>query len=556
MKTYGTLLRSPEFGWELRALQPHVAIALKRLFPRIPQTATTLFLSDTDEIRADLAWFMMRYPLEHDDAVRAAIAIGVNRVAARAAERDRILLPDWQPGTPEGFRDGREPYLYQAQAAQIALNNPGLLLGDDVGLGKTISAAATLTMGAPMPAAVVVQSHLTTQWAKQIEAFTTLRTHVVKTTKPYDLPAADVYIFSYSKIIGWVSILDEGTFRTVVYDEVQELRHGRGTAKGQACAVASGKAALRLGLTATPVYNYGDEMHSVMEFIQPGLLGDRYEFMREWCGGSKIVKDPDGLGSYLRDTGFFLRRAEDDPTVDASMPPPNVIDWEVDYEQAAADGEEALMRTLAMTVMRGDFVEAGRAARELDMKMRQLTGIAKARSVAAYVKLLLRDTPRVLLAGWHREVYEIWKDELGEFAPVLYTGSESTAGKGRSAEAFTTGDSRVMMISLRSGAGLDGLQFHCRDVVFGELDWSPQVHHQVIGRLRRPGQAWQVTAHYLHTNEGSDPVLLETLGIKSDQSRGINDPGAAPRARYSDDSRIKRLAAYVLGDRAEESAAA
>jgi SNF2 family DNA or RNA helicase len=319
--------------------------------------------------------------------------------------------------------------------------------------------------------------------------------------------------------------------------------------------VLSRHAALRLGLTATPVYNYGDEIHSVFGFIQPDLLGDRYEFSREWCGNSIRVQDPDGLGSYLRDTGYFLRRTEDDETVNASMPPANVIDWEVDYDDAAAADEQAITRALALTVMKGSFVESGRAARELDLKMRQLTGIAKARSVAAYVKLLLRDTPRVLLAGWHREVYDIWRQEFEGLNPVLYTGSETAAGKARSVEAFTTGDSRVMMISLRSGVGLDGLQFHCRDVVFGELDWSPQVHHQIIGRLRRPGQAEQVTAHYLHTNEGSDPVLLETLGIKSDQSRGINDPGVAPRQRFTDDSRIKRLAEYVLASTDEAVAA-
>lgn len=113
-----------------------------------------------------------------------------------------------------------------------------------------------------------------------------------------------------------------------------------------------------------------------------------------------------------------------------------------------------------------------------------------------------------------------------------------------------------MMLSLRSGAGLDGLQHYCRDVVFGELDWSPQVHYQVIGRLRRPGQLDQVTAHYLHTDDGSDPVLLETLGVKSDQSRGINDPGVAPAVKFTDDSRIKRLAQHVLGMGVAEAAAA
>jgi len=548
VKTYGTLTLgvdpSGKGRWAINDLAPHVAIAFKRLFPRVPTTATTLHLSDTDEVRSDLQWFMLRYPLAHDQ--QEAIDAGAQRVIDRIAERDAILLPTWQPGEVPGFRIGMQPYLYQAQAARIAINNGGLLIGDDVGLGKTISAAATLTMGAPLPAAVVVQAHLTSQWRKQLERFTNLRVHIIAGTKPYDLPAADVYLFRYSNVAGWVDVIKDGLFKTVVYDEVQELRHGVTTDKGRAASILSGRAELRLGLTATPIYNYGSEIHQVMEYVRPNLLGRIEEFTREWCGGDKIVKNPDALGSYLRDSGYFLRRTEDDATVDASMPRPNIIDWQVEWDRGAVADEEALTRTLAMTVLRGSFVEAGAAARELDLKMRQMTGIAKARSVAAYVKLLLRESPRVLLAGWHREVYEIWKNELREFEPVLYTGSESGAGKERSKEAFTNGSSRVMMISLRSGAGLDGLQQHCRDVVFGELDWSPQVHYQVIGRLRRPGQPDQVTAHYLHTNEGSDPVLLETLGIKSDQSRGINDPGVVQAAKVSDDSRIKRLAQHVL----------
>ncbi len=560
MRTYGDLsFGAAQAGrgqkmWAVDNLEAHVAMAFKRLFPRVPATGTTLYLSDTDEVRTDLHWFMQRYPLKHD--LGAVLEEGVARLAGRLAERDRILLPDWQPGAATGFRDGYQPYLFQAQAAAIAINHGSLLLGDDVGLGKTISAAAVMTGGAPLPAAVVVQPHLTIQWAARLEEFTTLRVHVIKGTKPYDLPPADVYIFRYSNIAGWTDVIKGGFFKSVIYDEVQELRHGRGTAKGAACGVASDAAALRMGLTATPIYNYGDEIHRVMDFVKPDLLGRADEFLREWCNNQKIVKDPDGLGSYLRDTGYFLRRTEDDPSVDASMPPPNVIDFEVEWDAGAAAAEEKLTRQLAMTVLRGSFVEAGRAARELDLKMRQLTGVAKARSVAAYVRLLLRDAPRVLLAGWHRDVYAIWEEELAAFKPVLYTGSESGAGKNRSVEAFTTGDSRVMMISLRSGAGLDGLQYHCTDVVFGELDWSPQVHHQVIGRLRRPGQAAQVTAHYLHTNDGSDPVLIETLGIKSDQARGINDPGVAAKIKYSDDSRMKRLAQHVLGIGAADEVAA
>jgi hypothetical protein len=546
-KTFGKLeleQQGRKGEWKITDLAPHVAIHFKRLFTKVPQTATDIVLSDNDDTRADLLWFMARYPFE--TMMMSELEAGARRVAKRIADRDEILTPAWTAPPIKGLKPGKAPYLYQAQAAKITLDNGGLLLGDEVGLGKT-ECSITMMLGAPLPAAVVVNAHLAEQWQRRISGFCTLRTHVIRGTQPYTLPPADVYIFRYSNIGGWIDFLKNGLIKTVVYDELQELRHGTDTDKGRCCAIVSSRAKVKMGLTATPIYNYGDEMHTVMSFINPDLLGTREEFLREWCKSGAQVKDPDALGAFLRDTGWFLRRTEDDDCVDVSMPPPNAINVKVAWDHGAVEDETALLRTLALSVLEGSFAIAGNAARELDMRMRMMTGIAKAKSVAAYVRMLLRGgARRVLVAAWHRDVYEILRKALADYEPVLYTGSETANQKARTVEDFTKGNSRVMMISLRSGAGLDGLQHYCNDVVFGELDWSPQVHHQVVGRLRRPGQEEQVNAHTLWTDEGSDPVLIETLGIKSDQSRGINDPGASPRAKVSDTSRVKRLAQFVL----------
>jgi hypothetical protein len=553
MKGYGRLTwDAAAKSWVIYNIAPHVAIAFKRLFPRVPKEATDVVLSDTDDIRADLQWFMMRYPLEISEADSSALAAGTRRLAEAAAERGRILLPSWEPPSQRGFRPGKAPFLYQSQAARIALAQAGLLVGDDAGLGKTITAASICTDGAPLPAAVVCDAHLCRQWQKKIHEFTHLVAHIVKTRSPYQLPKANIYIFSWAKLVGWTDIIAQGVFRTAIWDEIQELRHGTEAQKGRVSMVLAEHAEVRVGLTATPVYNYGDEMHRIMSYIKPGLLGDAHEFTREWCGWGNKVKDPDALGAYLRDTGYFLRRTEDDPAVDAAwkqaLPPLNTLEFEVSYDQSDVKEEQDLARKLALQVLKGSFAEAGQAARELDIRMRQLTGIAKARSVAAYVKMLLQDSERVLVAGWHREVYAIWYRELARFDPVFYTGTESAVGKERSIHEFTNGKSRVMFMSLRSGKGVDGLQGHCSEAVVGELDWSPQVHYQFFRRLRRPGMNPRrpVTGHYLHTDFGSDPVILEMLGVKADQSRGINDPGIAPKARYSDTSRIHQLAQRVL----------
>lgn len=560
MRTWGRLVWGNMQGqacWGVDGLAPHVAIAFKRLFPKVQSTAVRHILTDNDETRADLEWFMLRYPLQTREIERQMLAEGSANRAARDARLAEILQTEWAPGpVPAAFEPGYKPYLYQEQAAKIALENPSLMLVDDVGLGKTITAFAVAARGAPLPMAIVVQPHLVRQWAGKAREFTTYRVHEIKQGTPYTLPAADLYVFSYNALYGWMEVFQSGKFKSVAYDEIQELRHGpenaygtKGTKKGSAAMALSNAAQLKLGLTATPVYNYGDETHTVMSYVAPQVLGSREEFLREWChtvGGKWMVKDPDALGSFLASTGFFLRRDEDDPNVDKSLPKANILDFELDYDEIALAKEADILRSLAKTVLTGRFQESGQAARELDVKMRHITGVAKAKPVAAYVNMLLRERKKVLLAGWHRDVYDVWRFALDAHRPLLYTGSETAAGKARNVDRFINGDCNVLMISLRSGAGLDGLQHVCQDVVFGELDWSPKVHYQVIGRLRRPGQREQVTGHYLHVNGGSDPVLMAMLGIKEDQSRGILNPGQAPAMRVSDDSRIKMLAQHIL----------
>jgi hypothetical protein len=549
LKHYGTILLEPGKSqrWIVKDLAPHVAMSFKRLFPRVSSTEIEHTLVDNDDVRADLHWFMQRYPLltKHAHMLEA----GAKAVRDRVARRGEILSPDWRPDPTKGIREGCAPYLYQSQAVKIALDQGGLLLADEVGLGKTESALTALASGAPLPAGIVVQAHLAGQWAARIEKFTTFSCHVINSTCPYTLPKADIYIFRYSNIAGWIDFLKNGLLKSVIYDEIQELRTGTASDKGRACSIVSARARFKMGLTATATYNYGDEIHTVMSYLNPDILGSREEFLREWCtyaNGHWVVKEPDALGEFLKETGWLLRRDENDPSVDQSMPKPNIIPIQVDWNANDAEDDAALTRALALRVMTGSFQVAGRASRQLDMRMRHMTGVAKARSVAAYVKMLLRDTERVLLTGWHRDVYAIWLRALAEFHPVLYTGSEDAKRKQISINNFTVGRSRVMMLSNRSGAGLDGLQQYARDVVIGEFDWSPQVHHQIIGRLRRPGQLHQVNAHFPWVDDGSDPVLMEVNAIKTDQARGIHDPGAALPVRFTDESRVKLLAKHIL----------
>jgi hypothetical protein len=132
----------------------------------------------------------------------------------------------------------------------------------------------------------------------------------------------------------------------------------------------------------------------------------------------------------------------------------------------------------------------------------------------------------------------------------MYTGSESPAGKERQKNAFLNGETDVLILSLRAGAGLDGLQKRCSTIIFGELDWSPGVHHQCIGRLDREGQEnYPVTAIFLVTDEGSDPPMIEVLGLKASEAAQVVDPSLGVQTVHTDASHIQRLVARYLQNR-------
>jgi hypothetical protein len=173
--------------------------------------------------------------------------------------------------------------------------------------------------------------------------------------------------------------------------------------------------------------------------------------------------------------------------------------------------------------------------------------------VAAFVRVLVEAGESVILFGWHRDVYDIWLRELADLAPAMFTGSETIARKEAEKARFLNGETGLFIMSLRSGAGVDGLQERCSTVVFGELDWSPGIHHQCVGRVDREGQlCWPdpVTAIYLVASDGTDPSMMETLGLKHSEASQIVDPALGVQKAASDDSHLKSLVQRYLKRRA------
>jgi len=444
-------------SWVVEGLPGHVSLRFKQMFSGIASgTVPPFTLRDTPDRARDLEWFMSRYPLRMSPATAERMRASVAGYEAGQDRIARLLSRAYIPTALSGIREPEQADPHQIRAAALLRETGRLLLLDDVGLGKTVSALAAIADGWGLPAIIVVQPHVADQWIGFIERFTELRAVQVKTRTPHVLHPADVYVFRYTNLAGWVDVLDQIRPRTVIFDEVQELRHGRDTEKGRAAQALVDICENRIGLTATPIYNYGDEIFTVVEYIAPGCLGSREEFHINWCrnqGSHWIVQDPEALGAYLQGEGIALRRTEEDPEVAQVLPPLRRALFQVAWNEGDVETDRELQRRLAQRVLTGSFTQRGQAARELDLLLRQETGIAKARAVAAYVRNLVAAGEQVILGGWHREVYRIWNEALADLRVVMFTGSETQPQKKAARQAILDGEADVIIISLRSGTG-------------------------------------------------------------------------------------------------------
>ncbi len=333
------------------AAKPQIVIKLKRVFPKAMQDPRTgrLIITANNEVARDLEWFCDRHPLAPVDAESRA-RLEKMAAAHRDAEEAvaRILggeLPDLghrEPAiTPRG---------YQLVPRAMVLAQGFLLLGDDVGLGKTLSASLMFTDPDTMPALVAAPTHLVRQWEEELaKYYPWLRTHRIRQGTPYrtdttgqrrlldEANAAHVLLFHYHKLAGgWADYL-QGKIRTVILDEAHELRTGAGTGKYVAAAMVAAGARYRIGCTATPVYNYGNEIHHVVEVLAPGALGSKDEFTKEW--GGRHVRSPRALGQYLRDSGIMLRRTRAE--VGRELPPVSAMVQPVETDHTKLPDDRA-----------------------------------------------------------------------------------------------------------------------------------------------------------------------------------------------------------------------
>ena len=190
---------------------------------------------------------------------------------------------------------------HQIDAALFALQNPlnkGVILADEVGLGKTIEAALVISqLWAERKRRIVVvcPAALRKQWANELAEKFNLPTQVIdgRTFKKAQqdgiynpLDQAVVSVLSYNFVPSNQKAFQLIPWDLVVIDEAHKLRnaHRESHLTGQAIkhAFAGSK---KLLLTATPLQNNLMEVYGLSTIIDEHLFGDQVSFRAQFMRG-------------------------------------------------------------------------------------------------------------------------------------------------------------------------------------------------------------------------------------------------------------------------------
>ncbi len=229
--------------------------------------------------------------------------------------RDPSGLHPAEPG-PD-FRATLRPYQQEGLRwlALLTRLNLGACLADDMGLGKTIQVLALLSMDRPRPRAslLVVPTSLIANWQAEIARFSpSLRVRVAHSSQRGPRIAAPELVITTYGTLHRLPEITGGDWDMVILDEAQAIKNP-GARRSRAARALNGR--VRIALTGTPMENRLGDLWSLLDFLNPGLLGNRSEF-------AAFCKRLDGDYAPLRRliSPYILRRLKSDPRIIDDLP--------------------------------------------------------------------------------------------------------------------------------------------------------------------------------------------------------------------------------------------
>jgi superfamily II DNA or RNA helicase len=432
-------------------------------------------------------------------------------------------------------------------------------LADDMGLGKTVQVLAMLDQrrqravegnGRRAPSLAVVPRSLVFNWIEEAKRFTPqLRvldyTGLQRSSLAGRLEQYDLVITTYGTMQRDILKLKDIRFDYAILDESQAIKNAHSQ---RAKASRLLKADHRLAMTGTPVENHLGELWSLLEFLNPGMLGTSSVFqdiskkatvsaLADDAAAGAASKESEGLSLLRRALGpLILRRTKQQVLTELPNKTEQTLHCDLEgkqrtrYEELRTYYRAALSERIAKTGINKAKIHVLEAL----LRLRQAAihpGLIDKDAVdesSAKLDVLMEQLREIVDEGHKALVFSqftsflaIVRSRLDREKMVYEYLDGRTRQRQECVERFQNDPAcPLFLISLKAGG--HGLNLTAADYVF-ILDpwWNPAVEAQAIDRAHRIGQERHVFAYRLIARDTVEEKIVELQRTKRDLADAI-----------------------------------
>lgn len=415
----------------------------------------------------------------------------------------------------------------------------GCILGDEMGLGKTLQVIALLLARHEAgygTSLVVAPVSLLENWRRELERFApTLRVlvHHGSGRSGYwkTLAAYDVVLLSYGSAVNDLSVLRMHTWDVLVLDEAQYIKNPDSQ---RSRAIKRIPHTFGIAVTGTPFENHVTDVWSIMEFVEPLVLGTKSYFEHTYSD------DPEGAALLEPAiTPFLLRRTIDEvaddlpPRIDATVPLVLSPEEAERYEDIRLEKIKALGGMGMGNPTLGDLTKL----REFCTHPSLLGGRRREDPYASSVKyqqlcLLMNEIAergeKTLICTSFLGMFDILQDDLpnrldmaGQSKLPVYVINGGTPVPDRQAiiDEFSAVPGAAVLALNPAAAGVGLNITAATNVIHYNLEWNPAKEDQATARAHRRGQTRPVRVYRLYYVDTVEQVILDRMDLKREMAR-------------------------------------
>jgi SWI/SNF-related matrix-associated actin-dependent regulator 1 of chromatin subfamily A len=467
-------------------------------------------------------------------AAQAALALEALGLPQPLAKRWRLAsslgLDADLPAFPTPAGHDLKPF--QRVVPFLLTQEKALLVGDEMGTGKTVMGSTSITaVGAksvlivsPLTLKAVWRAHLR-DWLVEPLPILMLTTRTPDPELRMALAQPGIILAHPESLVKHASTLAEHLFDLVVVDEAHFYKNP--TAQ-RTKALRQLHATYRLALTGTPIKNRVPDIHPVIDWLQPGQWGSQTAFAEKFKRASSLELEDFQAALRLR---VMVRRLKRD--VLSQLPPKLRTIVAVDpaedraLQEALKREQQAEQERLAeIAQLEAELAEkkAGEDYQRKAMRLRYLSvplqALAKVRKETALAKVpwcvrfaeeILAEQDKVVVFAWHKEVVARLAEGLSAYHPVIITGETPVEERELAVKAFQHDPRTRVFIGNMLAAGQGITLTAASTVIFAELDWTPANLSQAEDRCHRIGQADNVLVFHVVVDGSIDAKEVVTI---------------------------------------------